>query len=193
MPIGCEKTRVEQIGITIFIERDCPIGLGPRRWVVNERDGEAAVICRHRVHDIYEGDVVSNGADPELELGQSGRSVEFGECERLHVLVHEFMSIYYALAVWSGNRERRDERTKRKREKEKGFRRYSTKNTYSFAMSVRPLACLCLSVCGSAKERLILESRTIQRMKHCRCEVSHESVATTYIGMRRRKKGVGVG
>ncbi|GBP91972.1 Putative 115 kDa protein in type-1 retrotransposable element R1DM [Eumeta japonica] len=36
-----------------------------------------------------------------------------------HVLVHEFMSIYYALAGWSGNRERRDERTKRKREKEK--------------------------------------------------------------------------
>ncbi|GBP69621.1 hypothetical protein EVAR_88708_1 [Eumeta japonica] len=31
-----------------------------------------------------------------------------------HVLVHEFMSIYYALAGWSGNRERRDERTKRK-------------------------------------------------------------------------------
>ncbi|GBP61447.1 hypothetical protein EVAR_50815_1 [Eumeta japonica] len=29
------------------------------------------------------------------------------------------MSIYYALAGWSGNRERRDERTKRKREKEK--------------------------------------------------------------------------
>ncbi|GBP82706.1 hypothetical protein EVAR_64594_1 [Eumeta japonica] len=37
-----------------------------------------------------------------------------------HVLVHEFMSIYYALAGWSGNRERRDERTKRKTEKEKG-------------------------------------------------------------------------
>ncbi|GBP81799.1 Laccase-1 [Eumeta japonica] len=36
-----------------------------------------------------------------------------------HVLVHEFMSIYYALAGWSGNRERRDERTKRKRGKEK--------------------------------------------------------------------------
>ncbi|GBP38078.1 hypothetical protein EVAR_95205_1 [Eumeta japonica] len=36
-----------------------------------------------------------------------------------HVLVHEFMSIYYALAGWSGNRERRNERTKRKREKEK--------------------------------------------------------------------------
>ncbi|GBP77070.1 hypothetical protein EVAR_45978_1 [Eumeta japonica] len=29
------------------------------------------------------------------------------------------MSIYYALAGWSGNRERRDERTKRKRGKEK--------------------------------------------------------------------------
>ncbi|GBP08171.1 hypothetical protein EVAR_2953_1 [Eumeta japonica] len=29
------------------------------------------------------------------------------------------MSIYYALAGWSGNRERRDERTKRKKEKEK--------------------------------------------------------------------------
>ncbi|GBP24147.1 hypothetical protein EVAR_10370_1 [Eumeta japonica] len=29
------------------------------------------------------------------------------------------MSIYYALAGWSGNRERRDERTKRKREKKK--------------------------------------------------------------------------
>ncbi|GBP82717.1 hypothetical protein EVAR_84910_1 [Eumeta japonica] len=39
--------------------------------------------------------------------------------ERNHVLVHEFMSIYYALAGWSGNRERRDERTKRKRGKEK--------------------------------------------------------------------------
>ncbi|GBP79243.1 Calmodulin [Eumeta japonica] len=38
---------------------------------------------------------------------------------RSHVLVHEFMSIYYALAGWSGNRERRDERTKRKREKER--------------------------------------------------------------------------
>ncbi|GBP47682.1 hypothetical protein EVAR_28085_1 [Eumeta japonica] len=38
-----------------------------------------------------------------------------------HVLVHEFMSIYYALAGWSGNRERRDERTKRKREKEKAL------------------------------------------------------------------------
>ncbi|GBP71187.1 hypothetical protein EVAR_89534_1 [Eumeta japonica] len=37
-----------------------------------------------------------------------------------HVLVHEFMSIYYALAGWSGNRDRRNERTKRKREKEKG-------------------------------------------------------------------------
>ncbi|GBP67818.1 hypothetical protein EVAR_88870_1 [Eumeta japonica] len=36
-----------------------------------------------------------------------------------HVLVHEFMCIYYALAGWSGNRERRDERTKRKRGKEK--------------------------------------------------------------------------
>ncbi|GBP35614.1 hypothetical protein EVAR_33816_1 [Eumeta japonica] len=36
-----------------------------------------------------------------------------------HVLVHECMSIYYALAGWSGNRERRDERTKRKREKDK--------------------------------------------------------------------------
>ncbi|GBP92558.1 Midasin [Eumeta japonica] len=36
-----------------------------------------------------------------------------------HVLVHEFMSIYYALVGWSGNRERRAERTKRKREKEK--------------------------------------------------------------------------
>ncbi|GBP27780.1 Seminal metalloprotease 1 [Eumeta japonica] len=34
----------------------------------------------------------------------------------VHVLVHEFMSIYYALAGWSGNRER----TKRKRGKEKG-------------------------------------------------------------------------
>ncbi|GBP31853.1 hypothetical protein EVAR_16627_1 [Eumeta japonica] len=33
-----------------------------------------------------------------------------------HVLVHEFMSTYYALAGWSGNRER-DERTKRKRGK----------------------------------------------------------------------------
>ncbi|GBP83874.1 hypothetical protein EVAR_65693_1 [Eumeta japonica] len=36
-----------------------------------------------------------------------------------HVLVHEFMRIYYALVGWSGNRERRDERTKRKREKDK--------------------------------------------------------------------------
>ncbi|GBP97108.1 hypothetical protein EVAR_101130_1 [Eumeta japonica] len=35
-------------------------------------------------------------------------------CES-HVLVHEFMSIYYAWAGWSSNRERRDERTKRKR------------------------------------------------------------------------------
>ncbi|GBP30977.1 hypothetical protein EVAR_81875_1 [Eumeta japonica] len=35
------------------------------------------------------------------------------------------MSIYYALAGWSGNRERRDERTKRKREKEKGIIHYS--------------------------------------------------------------------
>ncbi|GBP75282.1 hypothetical protein EVAR_47319_1 [Eumeta japonica] len=33
------------------------------------------------------------------------------------------MSIHYALAGWSGNRERRDERTKRKREKEKDGRR----------------------------------------------------------------------
>ncbi|GBP47269.1 Probable RNA-directed DNA polymerase from transposon BS [Eumeta japonica] len=33
-----------------------------------------------------------------------------------HVLVHEFMSIYYALAGWSGNRER-DERTKRRRKR----------------------------------------------------------------------------
>ncbi|GBP71481.1 hypothetical protein EVAR_103366_1 [Eumeta japonica] len=39
-----------------------------------------------------------------------------------HVLVHEFMTIYYALAGWSGNRERRDERTKRKKGKEKGPR-----------------------------------------------------------------------
>ncbi|GBP26842.1 Pleckstrin homology-like domain family B member 1 [Eumeta japonica] len=37
----------------------------------------------------------------------------------VHVFVHEFMSIYYALAGWSGNRERRDERTKRKRGKRK--------------------------------------------------------------------------
>ncbi|RVE55348.1 hypothetical protein evm_000246 [Chilo suppressalis] len=36
-----------------------------------------------------------------------------------HVLVHEFMSIYYALAGWSFNRKRRNETTKRKREKEK--------------------------------------------------------------------------
>ncbi|GBP91820.1 hypothetical protein EVAR_50995_1 [Eumeta japonica] len=35
-----------------------------------------------------------------------------------HVLVHEFMSIYCALAGWSGNRERRDERTKRKGERQ---------------------------------------------------------------------------
>ncbi|GBP79927.1 hypothetical protein EVAR_75299_1 [Eumeta japonica] len=35
------------------------------------------------------------------------------------------MSIYYALAGWSGNRERRDERTKRKREKDKSIIHYS--------------------------------------------------------------------
>ncbi|GBP10493.1 hypothetical protein EVAR_76351_1 [Eumeta japonica] len=36
------------------------------------------------------------------------------------------MSIYYALAGWSGKRERRDERTKRKRGKEKDGGSYSS-------------------------------------------------------------------
>ncbi|GBP84532.1 hypothetical protein EVAR_66840_1 [Eumeta japonica] len=46
-----------------------------------------------------------------------------------HVLVHEFMSICYALAGWSGNRERRDERTKRKREKDKDRRIWTILST----------------------------------------------------------------
>ncbi|GBP49198.1 Collagenase [Eumeta japonica] len=59
-----------------------------------------------------------------IDLSRSSRSnyLSLMMCRESHVLVHEFMSIYYALAGWSGNRERRDERTKRKREKEKGRR-----------------------------------------------------------------------
>ncbi|GBP29114.1 hypothetical protein EVAR_17650_1 [Eumeta japonica] len=49
-------------------------------------------------------------------FGLDLRRTRFPLC---HVLVHEFMSIHYALAGWSGNRERKDERTKRKRGKEK--------------------------------------------------------------------------
>ncbi|GBP73535.1 hypothetical protein EVAR_89195_1 [Eumeta japonica] len=58
-----------------------------------------------------------------------------GHHDRCHVLVHEFMSIYYALAGWSGNRERRDERTKRKREIEKV--RSRSKIPISFKPAVR--------------------------------------------------------
>ncbi|GBP38731.1 hypothetical protein EVAR_22380_1 [Eumeta japonica] len=56
--------------------------------------------------------IAARRAREVLCLGVDGDAV-------CHVLVHEFMSIYYALVGWSGNRERRDERTKRKRGKEK--------------------------------------------------------------------------
>ncbi|GBP30343.1 hypothetical protein EVAR_18142_1 [Eumeta japonica] len=39
---------------------------------------------------------------------------------RGHVLVHEFMSIYYALAGWSGNREK-DERERKEKRKAKNI------------------------------------------------------------------------
>ncbi|GBP34047.1 hypothetical protein EVAR_94060_1 [Eumeta japonica] len=55
------------------------------------------------------------------------------------MLVHEFMSIYYALAGWSGNRERRDERTKRKREKEKADQEKSQKKPAKVTKSTRSL------------------------------------------------------
>ncbi|GBP00780.1 hypothetical protein EVAR_71431_1 [Eumeta japonica] len=78
------------------------------------------------------GDRISNGGESrswegEQEVGHRNSYLLDETLQRKlllyvlsgHVLVHEFMSIYYALAGWSGNRERRDERTKRKREKEK--------------------------------------------------------------------------
>ncbi|GBP87669.1 hypothetical protein EVAR_38155_1 [Eumeta japonica] len=77
-----------------------------------------------------------------------------------HVLVHEFMSIYYALAGWSGNRERRDERTKRNREKDKAKHEkceevLGVDNVYSFVFVSEAIRKGCgLKAEGGAAEGL---------------------------------------
>ncbi|GBP46213.1 hypothetical protein EVAR_82212_1 [Eumeta japonica] len=69
-----------------------------------------------------------------------------------HVLVHEFMSIYYALSGWSGNRERRNERTKRKREKEKV--RSRSKIPISFKPAVKNFVPIIIHIMSSSVNQI---------------------------------------
>ncbi|GBP78755.1 hypothetical protein EVAR_63440_1 [Eumeta japonica] len=84
------------------------------------------------------------------------------------------MSIYYALAGWSGNRERRDERTKEgeresiyKSQNDHADHRKAGAHRHPWALATLEESLVC---CQPFK------ISAAQRTKICRCEVSHESV-----------------
>ncbi|GBO98402.1 hypothetical protein EVAR_53_1 [Eumeta japonica] len=118
-------------------------------------------------------------AHEEMRVPQIGTGTS-----HIHVLVHEFMSIYYALAGWSGNRERRDERTKRKRGKEKEGLDCTTFTQETEQMSDAVYADAPRTArCGSPEAERV-KILYVQRTKLCCSELSANDILRRYYAPR---------